>query len=101
MTLAVKNDSFAAITNALLNEVQTGRCNGGRMPVTNNRLPVVAILLLLASPVFAGPQESKGLLASANGTGTLKIGQEQFKINAVVVKCLEDGSVEINLITEI
>jgi hypothetical protein len=71
------------------------------MRLPNNRAPVIAIFLLLASSVFAGPQESKGLLASANGNGTIKIGQEQFKLNAVVIKCLEDGTAEINLISEI
>lgn len=40
-------------------------------------------------------------MAHANGAGTLKLGSEQFKINGVVVKLLDDGKTEITLIADI
>jgi hypothetical protein len=57
--------------------------------------------MLVALPAFAASQESKALLASANGTGTLRIGQEEFKVHAVVIKLLEDGKAEITLVSDI
>jgi hypothetical protein len=65
------------------------------------RVSTIAIFLLLASPIVAAAQGQKSVVATASGNGTIKIGQEQFKLNAVVIKCLEDGTAEINLITEI
>jgi len=40
-------------------------------------------------------------MAHANGAGTLKLGSEQFKINGVVIKLLDDGKTEITLIADI
>ena len=57
-------------------------------------------LLALGSVAFAqDPQPS--LVASANGEGKIKLGKEEFKLNAVVVKGFQDGKIEINLITDI
>ena len=60
-----------------------------------------ALLVLIALDAFAARQEPKSLLATANGKGSLVIGQEEFQIHAVVVKLLEDGKAEISLISEI
>jgi hypothetical protein len=60
-----------------------------------------ALLVLIALTAFAAPQEPKSLLASANGNGSIVIGQEEFQIHAVIVKLLEDGKAEITLISEI
>lgn len=46
-------------------------------------------------------QDGGSRLAHANGEGKLKLGQEQFKVNGVVVKLLDDGKVEITLIADI
>jgi hypothetical protein len=40
-------------------------------------------------------------LAHANGDGRIKVGQEQFKINAVSVKLLDDHKTEIILVADI
>ena len=57
-------------------------------------------LLALGSVAFAqDPQPS--LVASANGEGKIKLGKEEFKLNAVVVKGFQDGKIEINLVTDI
>ena len=57
-------------------------------------------LLTLGSVVFAqDPQPS--LVASANGEGKIKLGKEEFNLNAVVVKGFQDGKVEINLVSDI
>ena len=49
----------------------------------------------------AAQQEVKYRLAHANGEGTLKVGQEQFKVTAVVVKLVDDQRAEITLVSDI
>jgi len=58
-----------------------------------------ALLLFVYLPGVA--QEPKSKLAHANGDGTLKIGDEQFKIYSVIAKLMEDGKAEITLASEI
>jgi hypothetical protein len=62
---------------------------------------IIALLTLTVWPVVATSQEPKVSLASANGTGTLKIGQEEFKVHAVVIKLFEDGKAEISIVSDI
>ncbi len=40
-------------------------------------------------------------MTTAKGEGKIKIGKEEFKLHAVVVKLFEDGKAELNLITDI
>jgi hypothetical protein len=80
----------------------TEKLTGGHMRVLRDkRASIISIFLLLGAPIFAAAQNAKSVVSTANGNGTIKLGQEEFKLNAVVVKCLEDGTVEINLISEI
>ena len=58
-------------------------------------------LILLALTMTAGGQQAASVVVSANGEGTIKLGKEEFKIHAIVVKLFEDGKAEINLITDI
>jgi hypothetical protein len=58
-------------------------------------------ILLLLFAVTASAQDNKSIVAHANGDGTLKIGDEKFKVSTVVIKLFEDGKAEINLISEI
>lgn len=58
-------------------------------------------LSLLTVPVQALQKEPKSVVAHANGNGVLKIGDEDFKVTAVIIKLFEDGKAEINLISEI
>ena len=62
---------------------------------------ITTLLMLLTLPGIAGGQQPKSLVASANGEGTIKLGKEEFKVYAVVVKLFEDGKAEINLVTDI
>ena len=64
-------------------------------------IAISILLALLAPPRIAGGQQTKSLVASASGEGTIRLGKEQFKISAVVVKLFEDGKAEINLVTDI
>ena len=57
-------------------------------------------LLLLLLAVTASAQD-KSIVAHANGDGTLKLGDEKFKVSSVVIKLFEDGKAEINLVSEI
>ena len=61
----------------------------------------ITLLMLLAVPNLATPQGLKSFLATANGEGTLTVGQEVFKVTAVVVKLKEDGTGEITLVTDL
>ena len=58
-------------------------------------------ILLFSVAVTASAQDSKSIVAHANGDGTLKLGDEKFKVSTVVIKLFEDGKAEINLISEI
>jgi hypothetical protein len=61
---------------------------------------IFCALLVLSSVAFAqDPQPS--LVVSANGEGKIKLGKEEFNLNAVVVKGFQDGKIEINLVTDI
>lgn len=64
-----------------------------------------AVLLLLGFSLVAvnsiSAQQPASLVASANGEGQIKIGKEEFKLEAVVVKLFEDGKAELQLVTDI
>jgi hypothetical protein len=62
---------------------------------------LIALILVLSICGTAAAQDGGSRLVHANGEGKLKLGQEQFKVNGVVVKLLEDGKVEITLIADI
>ena len=60
------------------------------------------VLVLLYGPLFAGEaQESQTRLAHANGNGTLRVGDEQFKISSAIVKLLPDHKAEITIVSDI
>jgi opacity protein-like surface antigen len=60
---------------------------------------IFVLFTFAASSAMA--QDAGSRLAHANGEGTLKIGNEQFKVNGVVVKLLDDGNIEITLLADI
>lgn len=62
---------------------------------------IAAILVLSICGVCVAQQDGGSRLAHANGEGKLKLGSEQFKVNGVVVKLLDDGKIEITLIADI
>ena len=64
-------------------------------------LLALAIRVAPQEPASVAPQEPASIVANASGAGTIKIGDEEFKLHAVVVKLFEDGKAEINLITDI
>ena len=64
----------------------------------------IASVLLCMSMAFTGvaaDDPPASLVASAKGEGTIKLGKEDYKLNAVVVKLFTDGKAELNLITDI
>ena len=71
-----------------------------RLALTHSLLSLT-LLILIAVPVFALGQESKTILVTTDGNGTLKIGQEQFKISTVVMKLFDNGKAEITLVSDI
>lgn len=64
-------------------------------------LAVVFGVFATVGPFVAQAQDSQERLAHSNGQGTLKVGQEQFKISSVIVKLLADRKAEITLVTDI
>jgi hypothetical protein len=62
---------------------------------------VVLLLMLGATFVGAKAQENQSRLAVASGQGTLRVGEERFKINSVIVKLIEDRKAEITLVSDI
>jgi hypothetical protein len=63
------------------------------------RTALIVVMLFVFGGAFA--QQVRSLTASANGKGTLKVGKEVFNVHAVVVKLLEGGNAEINLVSDI
>ena len=61
----------------------------------------MVLCVAMVLPAFAADDPPASLVASAKGEGTIKLGKEEFKLNAVVVKLFADGKAELNLITDI
>jgi len=61
----------------------------------------IVMCLVMALPSLAADDSPTSLVASAKGEGTIKLGKEEYKLNAVVVKLFSDGKAELNLITDI
>src|SRR5215510_16427504 len=64
-------------------------------------IAAIALCVTIALPTFATDDPPASLVASAKGEGTIKLGKEEYKLNAVVVKLFADGKAELNLITDI
>lgn len=64
-----------------------------------------SILLLsmfaTSGAMVAPPQKEQDRITQANGEGTLKLGQEQFKITAIIVNLLDDKRAELRLVSDI
>ena len=71
------------------------------MRVIRKMVVLCLLLSLLTIPAHALQKEPKSIVAHANGNGVLKLGEEEFKVTAVVVKLFEGGKAEINLISDI
>ena len=61
----------------------------------------LTLVLLIATFAAVRAQETQDRLAVGKGNGTLKLGDEKFKITSVVVKLMQDGKAEITLISDI
>jgi hypothetical protein len=62
----------------------------------------VFLLALLYGAFFAGEaQQNQTRLAHANGHGTLRVGDEEFKISSAIVKLLPDHKAEITVVSDI
>ena len=65
-------------------------------------IALVATFVLVGAMNLVGEaQESQSRLATARGQGTLRVGDERFKINSVIVKLIEDRKAEITLVSDI
>jgi len=69
--------------------------------MTRGQKLVVLLLMLGATFVAAQAQDNQSRLAVAHGQGTLRVGDERFKINSVIVKLIEDRKAEITLVSDI
>ena len=65
-------------------------------------LSVVVVLVMLgASLLVVQAQQNQSRLAYAKGQGTLRVGDERFEINSVIVKLIDDRKAEITLASDI
>ena len=64
------------------------------------RLLIAAAIVVFVTSI-AEPQDPQQRLAHAHGQGTLKVGQESFKITTVVVKLIDDHKAELTLVSDI
>jgi hypothetical protein len=69
--------------------------------IVNSGIPLLMLLLLAATWSTNVAQTTKDRIAIADGDGTLKVGAEEFRIYSVVVKLMEDGKAEINIVSDI
>ena len=69
------------------------------------RLFIAATLVVLAvlgmTFVSTKAQDSEERLAHSNGQGVLRVGDEKFKINTVIVKLMSERKAEITLVSDI
>jgi len=66
------------------------------------KLSVVVVLVMLgATLLVVEAQQNQSRLAYAKGQGTLRVGDERFEINSVIVKLIEDRKAEITLSSDI
>ena len=70
------------------------------MRVMRKCVVLCVLLILVAAPVWS-MQDADSIVAHANGSGQLKLGDEEFKVNAVVIKLFKDGKAEISLVSEL
>jgi hypothetical protein len=57
--------------------------------------------MLMLSSVAFGQDPQPSLVVSASGEGKIKLGKEEFNLNAIVVKGFQDGKIEIHLVSDI
>lgn len=62
---------------------------------------VVVLVMLCATLLVVKAQENQSRLAYAKGQGTLRVGDERFEINSVIVKLIDDRKAEITLASDI
>lgn len=62
---------------------------------------IFVVSMCAASGATVAPQKGQDRLVHANGEGTLKLGQEQFKVTSIIVNLLEDQRAEIRLVSDI
>jgi len=62
---------------------------------------IVVLALVAVTSLGVKDHESQERLAHSNGQGTLKIGNEQFKVNSVIVKLIDDHKAELTLVADI
>ena len=70
------------------------------MHIFGKRNVLVFLILFLCSNNLFG-QDPKSMVSKASGDGTITLGKEQFKLHEVVVKLFEDGTAELNLVSDI
>ncbi len=60
-----------------------------------------ACMAILRNTFNTSTSLSEPILITANGKGTMKVGRETFQITSVVVKLLDDQTVQLTLVADI
>jgi hypothetical protein len=62
----------------------------------------ISICLISLLPAMTSvAQEPSSFIAKGSGEGTIKLGKEEFKLHAVLVKLYEDGKADFHLVSDI
>ena len=62
---------------------------------------LVVFAMLSATLVVSKAQDGDERMAHSNGQGVLRVGDEKFKINTVIVKLMSERKAEITLVSDI
>jgi hypothetical protein len=63
--------------------------------------PFLLLVILGRGYFVAEAQKNQERLAFSNGQGSLRVGDQEFKINSVIVKLFEDRKAEVTLVSDI
>jgi hypothetical protein len=62
---------------------------------------VVVLAMVGTTYLGVSAQENQVRIAHSSGQGTLKVGDEQFKLTSVIVKLIDDRKAELTLVSDI
>src|SRR5688500_9974715 len=66
------------------------------------RTLIAAVLMVVVIACLGvTAQETRERIAHSNGKGTLRVGDSQFKINAVIVKLIDNHQAELSIVSDI
>jgi hypothetical protein len=69
--------------------------------INRKMIGLCVLCFLVGTSASIAQQKPTSLTADAKGTGSIKIGNQQFELHAVVIKLNEGGALEVTLVSDI